>query len=71
MIRFGITQLVLLLVSIVVLAGVALGLHHHFSADAREARRRGRSYKQVISRKRGPSVRLAVKGDKPKPRRKR
>ena len=38
----------------------------HFSAEARARRRRERSNRPVISRKRGPTVRLAVKVDKPR-----
>ena len=32
----------------------------HFSTEARDRRRRDRSHGPVVSRKRGPSVRLAV-----------
>jgi hypothetical protein len=37
-----------------------------FSGEARARRRRERSHRPVISRKQGPSVRLAVHVDKPK-----
>jgi hypothetical protein len=67
----GITQLAVWLVGSIVLVAVVLGVRHFFSADAREARRRARSHGPVISRKRGPSVRLAVDLDKPKRRRNR
>jgi hypothetical protein len=41
-------------------------LGSHFSAEKRERRRRGQSHRPVVSRKHGPSVRLAVHVDKPK-----
>jgi hypothetical protein len=41
-------------------------LHGHFSAETRERRRRGKSHRPVISRKQGPTVRLAVNKGKPK-----
>ncbi len=68
---FGIANSVLWLVSIVVLVAVIFGGRHYFSADAREARRRARSHGSVVSRRRGPSVRLAVNVNKPKRPRKR
>lgn len=71
LIMYGITKLALWLVGSIVLVAVVLGVRHSFSADAREARRRARSHGPVISRKRGPSVRLAVDLDKPKRRRNR
>jgi hypothetical protein len=61
-----IANAVLWLVGIVVLGAIILGLRRYFSADAREARRCAHSHGPVISRKRGPSVRLAVDVDKPK-----
>jgi hypothetical protein len=71
LIMSGIANSVLWLLGILVLSAVLLGLRHRFSADAREARRRARSHGPVVSRKHGPSVRLAVDVDKPKRRRKR
>lgn len=68
---FGIADAVLSLLALVVLAFAVFGLRHYFSSTAREARRRARSHGPVVSRKRGPSVRLAVEVDKPKRRRKR
>jgi len=68
---FGIANSFLWLLGIVLLGAVLLGLRHYYSADAREARRRARSHGPVISRKRGPSVRLGVAVEKPKRRRKR
>ena len=41
-------------------------LRRRFSAEARERRRRERSHRPVISRKHGPTVKLAVKVDKPR-----
>ena len=38
----------------------------HFSAETRERRRRGKSHRPVISRKQGPTVKLAVNAGKPK-----
>ena len=69
-IMFAIANAVLLPASIVALVAVVLTLRQYFNADARETRRRSRSHGPVISRKRGPSVRLAVEVDKPKRRRK-
>ena len=68
---FGIADALLSLLALVVLAFAVFGLRHYFSANAREARRRARSHGPVVSRKRGPSVRLAVEVDKPKRRWKR
>ncbi len=41
-------------------------LRGRLSAEARERRRRERSHRPVISRKQGPTVKLAVNVDKPK-----
>jgi hypothetical protein len=46
-------------------------LRGHFTAEARGRRRRDKSHRPVISRKQGPTVRLAVDVDKPKRDRKR
>jgi hypothetical protein len=67
---FGLANSILVPLTIVVLGAVMMVGRHYFSADAREARRRARSHGAVISRKRGPSVRLATKVDKPKNSRK-
>jgi hypothetical protein len=48
------------------LAALGLLARGHFSPEARARRRREKSNRPLISRKRGPSVRLAVKADKPK-----
>ena len=44
---------------------VWLVLRGHFSTESRE-RRRERSHRAMVSRKQGPTVKLAVKVDKPK-----
>ena len=41
-------------------------LRGHFNAEARARRRREKSHRPVISRKQGPTVKLAVKAGKPK-----
>jgi hypothetical protein len=42
-------------------------LTRYFSPEARERRRRERSHGKVVSRRRGPRVKLAVKTKKSKP----
>ena len=59
---------VLWLLNLLAAAGVAMWLRHYFSPAAREQRRRDRSHGRVVSRKHGPSVRLAVQTEKPKPK---
>jgi len=54
------------LIGIIVLTVVFFLLRGLFTADARERRRRDKSHKPVVSRKQGPTVRLAVEVDKPK-----
>jgi hypothetical protein len=54
---------------LVMLGLVILALIHHFGGDARTARRRARSHGPVVSRKRGPSIRLAVKSKRRRDRR--
>jgi hypothetical protein len=54
--------------------GLILGwilFRRHFTPDARERRRRARSHGPVVSRKQGVSVRLAVKTDKARRKRRR
>ncbi|MGO8931696.1 MAG: hypothetical protein ACLQU3_32985 [Limisphaerales bacterium] len=46
-------------------------LRGYFSTEARARRRRERSHRPVVSRKQGPTVRLAVDVDKPRRDRKR
>ena len=62
---------VLWLIGIIVLAAVFFLARGLFSAEERERRRRARSHGPVISRKKGPTVRLAVDVDKPERDRKR
>ncbi len=52
------------LIGIIVVASVLFLLRGYFTAEARERRRRERSHRRVISRKQGPTVRLAVDADK-------
>ena len=59
------------LIGIIALAIAFFLLRGHFTAEARARRRREKSNRPVISRKHGPSVRLAVDVDKPKRDRKR
>jgi hypothetical protein len=64
-------NLVLWLLGIVVVAAAIVGLRRYFNAAAREARRRARNYAPVVTRKRGPSIKLAVDVDDSKHDRKR
>ena len=59
------------LVGVILLAAVAILVRNHFGAEARERRRRDRSHGPVISRKRGPAIRLAVDMDDRKRKRQR
>jgi hypothetical protein len=59
------------IVGIIVIAAIFLFVRRHFNAGARERRRRDRSHAPVVSRKRSPSVRLAVGVDESKRDRKR
>jgi hypothetical protein len=63
---FGLGNSVLWPIGALALAAVLLLLRGHFTAEARERRRRERSHRRVLSRKQGPTVRLAVDVDKPK-----
>jgi hypothetical protein len=54
------------LIGVIVLAVVLFLVRDHFSAEARARRRRKRSNRPVVSRKRGPTVKLAVDAGKPK-----
>ena len=49
-----------------ILAALGLLARGHFSPEAQARRRREKSNRPIISRKRGPTVRLAVKTDKSK-----
>jgi hypothetical protein len=59
------------LIGIIVFAVALTLLRGYFTAKARARRRLERSHRPVISRKQGPTVRLAVDVDKPKRDRKR
>ena len=67
---FTIENAILLLIGVPALGVLLFLLARHFSAKTRE-RRRGESHRPVISRKRGPTVKLAVDVGKPKRDRKR
>ena len=54
------------LIGIIVFAVAFFFLRGHFTAEARARRRLEKSHRPVISRKQGPTVRLAVDVDKPK-----
>ncbi len=54
------------LLGILALGAVFLLARRRFSPEARERRRRDKSHRPVISRRPGPTVRLAVNADKPK-----
>jgi beta-lactamase regulating signal transducer with metallopeptidase domain len=62
---------ILWLIGVIALAVVLFLLRRHFSTEARARRRREKSNRPVISRKQGPTVRLAVDVGKPKRDRKR
>jgi len=59
------------LLGVIALTFVFFFLRAHFSAEARARRRLEKSHRPVVSRKKGPTVRLAVDVDKPKRVRKR
>ena len=54
------------LLGIIALGAVFLLARRHFSPEARARRRRDKSHRPVISRKQGPTVRLAVDLDESK-----
>jgi hypothetical protein len=62
---------ILWIIGVPALGGLLFLLRGHLSAETRERRRRGKSHRPVISRKQGPTVKLAVDVDKPKRARKR
>ena len=62
---------VLWLIGIIAFIVAFFFLRAHFTAEARARRRLEKSHRPVISRKQGPTVRLAVDVDKPKRDRKR
>ena len=68
---FNIGNPILLIIGVPALGVLFFLLRGHFSAETRERRRRGKSHRPVISRKQGPTVKLAVNAGKPKRDRKR
>ncbi len=68
---FDMRNPILWIVGVPALGGLLLALRGHFSAEAQARRRRGKSHRPVISRKQGPTVKLAVNAGKPKGQRKR
>jgi hypothetical protein len=62
----GIRNPLFWLLDVVVLAAALSLVRSHFSAEARERRRREKSHRPVVSRKQGPTVRLAVDAGKPR-----
>ena len=63
---FDIKNPVVWLIGILALVPLWLLTRGYFKPEARARRRRDKSNRPVISRRRGPSVRLAVDVDKPK-----
>ncbi len=57
---------ILYVAGLVVAGAVLWGMRRLFSPQAREERRRRKSYKPVISKRSGPTVKLAVKTNKPR-----
>ncbi|MGA2865200.1 MAG: hypothetical protein ABSF95_12045 [Verrucomicrobiota bacterium] len=57
---------ILWLIGVLALGVVLFLVRGRFSAEARARRRREKSHRPVISRKKGPTVRLAVDVDKPR-----
>ena len=68
---FNIGNPILWIIGVPALGVLLFLLRGHFNAETRDRRRRGKSHRPVISRKQGPTVRLAVDVDKPKRDRKR
>ena len=54
------------LLGVVVVVAVRSLVRSNFSAEAREQRRREKSHQPVVSRKHGPTIRLAVDMGKPR-----
>ena len=52
------------LIALAALAAMLSWLRGHFNAEARTERRREKSHRPVISRKQGPTVKLAVNVEK-------
>ena len=62
----GISNSILWSLGVLALGVVLFLVRDHFTAEARARRRREKSNRPVVSRKQGPTVRLAVDVDKPK-----
>jgi hypothetical protein len=54
------------LAGLLLAAGLVWLLRGHFGAAARERRRRERSHGRVVSKGRGPMIKLAVETERPK-----
>ena len=67
---FDVENPILWIIGVPALAVLVFFLRGHFTAEARERRRREKSHRPVISRKQGPTVKLAVNTGKPKSDRK-
>lgn len=63
---FDVENPILWIIGVPALCVLLFLLRGHFSGEARERRRRGRSHRPVVSRKHGPTVRLAADVGKPK-----
>jgi hypothetical protein len=61
---FKIANPIVWVIGVIALGAALFSLRVHFSAEAR-GRRRERSHRPVVSRKQGPTVRLAVQAGKP------
>jgi peptidoglycan/LPS O-acetylase OafA/YrhL len=62
---FDVENPVLWVVGLAALVGASLLAWRYFGAEARARRRRDRSHGRVISRRHGPSVKLAARTKKP------
>jgi hypothetical protein len=67
----GIETIALWLLGAAVIGGAVYGLRRYFSTATKEARRRARNHGPVVTRRRGPSIKLAVDVEDAKPKRKR
>jgi hypothetical protein len=54
------------LLGVVVLVAILSLVRSHFGAEAKERQRREKSHRPVVSRKQGPTVKLAVDVGKPR-----
>jgi len=67
----GISNPILWLSGVLAVGVVVFLVRGYFGAEARARRRRSRSHRPLTSRRHGPTVKLAVHVDKPKPDRER